>query len=125
MSEQDWGTTMPIQGMPKKLTIEDVDLYAGQFIHIGDGFILRGWHDESETIHVLLHMAADGPERTIFMFSQNGDVPVEIGQALAEAFMPDSLTMGIQVTSKQPGIPSGIMGSNMLGPIEGRRIILN
>lgn len=124
MSE-DWGTRLPISGLPKRIEIEGTELYADSLIHIGSGHILRHWQDETETIHIMLHIDVETPDRMIFMFSLNGDVPVEIGQALAEAFMPDSLTTGIQITSQRPGMPSGIVGSNFLGPVESKRIVLN
>jgi hypothetical protein len=123
------GDTLPRAALPKRVLIDDIELWPDHMVGITpgkSGGVIRHWSDESKTVHLFLVMSAipDDPSRAVFMFSLNGPVPTEVGESLCQAFLPDSVAYGITV-AMMPGMPSGVMATNAAGPLSGVRIVPN
>jgi len=124
----DHGDTLPRATLPRTIQIEDIKLWPDARVEIvpgKSGKLVRHWQDESETVHLFLVMSAipEDDSRMVFMFSMNGEVPTEVGQALCQVFMPDSIAYGVTI-AKMPGMPAGVAATNE-GPIDGVRLVPN
>lgn len=108
--------------MPATITVSDkgtdVVLYRhGDADIMQDGTLIRHWVDESASVGLVLFSKDDqegyAPSRTMMMGAIGGPIPESVARAVAQAFMPDTVVMAIEIGPGQWLMRSDQMLHNM------------